>query len=122
MMAKRRLHAAVAALSVTALVAACGSDDSGGGGGKGNGPLEVWTLENLPDRLAAQEEIAKAFTKESGIQVKLTGIDEDQFNQLLTSSPAAGKLPDVVGALPLSGVQALATNELNDPDAAAAVI
>jgi multiple sugar transport system substrate-binding protein len=119
---KRRVSAGVAAIAVATLVAACGSDDSGGGGGEGNGPLEVWTLENLPDRLAAQEEIAKAFTKESGIEVKLTGIDEDQFNQLLTSSAAAGKLPDVVGALPLSGVQALATNELNDPDAAAAVI
>ena len=82
----------------------------------------VWTLENLPDRVAVQEEIAAAFTEASGVAVDLVPIDEDQFNQLLTSSAAAGELPDVVGALPLAGVQALATNELLDTDAAAAVV
>src|SRR5829696_7446478 len=106
---RRRVRLAVAMVGTVSLLAACGSDDGGGGGDDGgDGPLVVWTLENLPDRLAAQEEIAKAFTKDSGIEVELTGIDEDQFNQLLTSSAAAGELPDIVGALPLSGVQALA--------------
>jgi multiple sugar transport system substrate-binding protein len=119
--AKRRVRAAVAAVGAIALVAACGSDDSGEDDGEG-GPLVVWTLENLPDRVAAQEEIAAAFTEESGIEVDLVAIDEDQFNQLLTSSAAAGELPDIVGALSLSGVQALATNELIDTDVAAAVV
>ncbi|CAA9216495.1 MAG: ABC-type sugar transport system, periplasmic binding protein YcjN [uncultured Blastococcus sp.] len=119
----RRVRLAVAAIGATALVAACGSDDSGGGGGgEDGGALVVWTLENLPDRVAAQEEIAAAFTEASGIEVELVAIDEDQFNQLLTSSAAAGELPDVVGALPLSGVQALAANELVDSEAAAAVV
>src|SRR4029453_10502608 len=90
--------------------------------GEASGPLVVWTLENLPDRVAAQEEIAAAFTEESGVEVELTAIDENQFNQLLTSSAAAGELPDVVGALSLAGVQALATNELVDTETAAAVI
>jgi multiple sugar transport system substrate-binding protein len=120
---KREIRVAIAAFGVATLLAACGSDDSGGGGnGDGKGPLVVWTLENLPDRLAAQEKIAKAFTESSGIEVELTGIDEDQFNQLLTSSAAAGELPDIVGALPLSGVQALNANELIDSDAAASVV
>src|SRR3954453_10823993 len=120
--ARRRVRAVVAVAGAAALVAACGSDDSGGGDGEGNGPLVVWTLENLPDRLAAQQEIAAAFTESTGIDVELVGIDEDQFNQLLTSAAAAGELPDVVGALPLSGVQALAANELIDSDAAASVV
>jgi multiple sugar transport system substrate-binding protein len=120
---KRRVRGAVALAGAATLIAACGSDDSGGGnGGGGDGPLVVWTLENLPDRLAAQEKIAAAFTESSGIEVKLTGIDEDQFNQLLTSSAAAGELPDIIGALPLSGVQALNANELIDSDAAASVV
>jgi multiple sugar transport system substrate-binding protein len=106
---------------VAALVAACGSDDAGDGGAAG-GPLVVWTLENLPDRVAAQETIAAAFTESTGTEVDLVAIDEDQFNQLLISSAAAGELPDVIGALSLSGVQALATNELADTDAAAAVV
>ncbi len=119
----RRARAAVAAGAAAALFAACGSDEPGGGdGGEASGPLVVWTLENLPDRIAAQEEIAAAFTEASGIQVELVGIDEDQFNQLLTSAAAAGELPDVVGALPLAGVQALAANELIDADAAASVV
>ena len=116
----------MAVAGVAVLVGACGSDDSGGGngdgGGEAGGPLVVWSLENLPDRIAAQQEIAAAFTAETGIEIELTGIDEDQFNQLLTSAAAAGELPDVVGALPLSGVQALAANELVDSDAAGAVV
>ncbi|WP_448626465.1 ABC transporter substrate-binding protein [Geodermatophilus sp. URMC 64] len=120
---QRRVRAAVAVIGASTLIAACGSDDSGGGGGgDGDGALVVWTLENLPDRVAAQEQIAAEFTKESGIDVDLVAIDENQFNQLLTSSAAAGELPDVVGALPLSGVQALAANELIDSDTAAAVV
>jgi multiple sugar transport system substrate-binding protein len=118
---KRRFRVAVAVIGATALVAACGSDDSGDDGGE-SGPLVVWTLENLPDRVAAQEEIAAAFTEESGIEVDLVAIDEDQFDQLLASSAAAGELPDVLGALSLSGVQALATNELANTDVAAAVV
>ena len=35
--------------------------------------------------------------KESGIEVKLVAVAEDQFNQLLTSNAAAGELPDVIG-------------------------
>jgi multiple sugar transport system substrate-binding protein len=119
---KRRFRVAVAVIGATALVAACGSDDSGDDGGGESGPLVVWTLEALPDRVAAQEEIAAAFTEESGIEVDLVAIDEDQFDQLLASSAAAGELPDVLGALSLSGVQALATNELVNTDVAAAVV
>jgi multiple sugar transport system substrate-binding protein len=112
---------AVAVAGVAGLVAGCGSE-GGGGGGDGDGPLVVWTLENLPDRLEVQEDIAAAFTEDSGVDVELVAIDENQFNQLLTSSAAAGELPDVIGALSLAGVQALSTNELLDPDTAGAVV
>ncbi|MGY1618926.1 ABC transporter substrate-binding protein [Geodermatophilus sp. SYSU D00691] len=122
--AKRRLRGTLAVASAAALIAGCGSDDGGGGGGDGggDGSLTVWTLENLPDRLEVQEEIAAAFTEETGIEVELVGVAEDQYNQLLTSSAAADELPDVIGALSLAGVQALAANELHNPDAAAAVV
>ena len=119
----RRIVAVAAVGGLLALTACGGSDESGeGGGGEDGGPLTVWTLENLPDRLAAQEEIATAFTEESGIEVEFVGIDENQFNQLLTSSAAAGELPDIVGALSLAGVRALSANELVDTDVAAAVV
>jgi multiple sugar transport system substrate-binding protein len=102
------------------LFAACGGGDSGGG--EDGGPLTVWTLENLPDRLAVQEEIAAAFTESSGVEVELVAVDPNQFNQLLTSSAAAGELPDVIGALPLAGVQLLATNEFVDPEVTASIV
>jgi multiple sugar transport system substrate-binding protein len=122
---KRPLWKTSAVLGAAVLVAACSSDGGGGGGdgdGGGTGPIVVWTLENLPERLDAQKDIAAAFTEDSGVEVELVAIDENQFNQLLTSSAAAGELPDVIGALSLAGVQALATNELIDTETAASVV
>jgi multiple sugar transport system substrate-binding protein len=120
MRAAQPVRVSVAVVGATALLAACGSGDSGGG--EEGGPLTVWTLENLPDRVAAQEEIAAAFTQGSGVEVDLVAVDPNQFNQLLTSSAAAGELPDVIGALPLAGVQLLSTNGLIDPEVTASVV
>ena len=59
---RARLAVAGVALTVLASVAGCGGGGDGGGGGGGK-QIKVWTLENLPDRLAAQKRIAAAFTK-----------------------------------------------------------
>lgn len=118
---RRGLLAAVVAGSVV-LTGACGGDGGDDDAGGGGGPLTVWTLENLPDRLQAQKDIAARFTEETGVQVDVVGIAEDQYSQLLTSAAASGDLPDAIGALSLAGVQALAANELADTDAAAAVV
>jgi len=119
----RRTTTAAALCGLLAITAACSSDDSGGGGDEGgDGPLVVWALETLPDRVAGQQAIAEAFTAESGIEVELVGIDENQFVQLLTSSAAADELPDVVGVLSLAGVRALSANELVDSEVAAAIV
>jgi multiple sugar transport system substrate-binding protein len=117
---QRRVRVSVAAVGATVLLAACGGGDTGGS--EEGDPLTVWTLENLPDRLAVQEEIAAAFTGSSGVEVELVAVDPNQFNQLLISSAAAGRLPDVIGALPLAGVQLLATNELVDRELTAGVV
>jgi multiple sugar transport system substrate-binding protein len=119
MTTRTRMLAAVSALLVMAATA-CGSgpDEQPGHGTS----LTVWTLENLPDRLAAQQALAQRFSQQTGIAVELVGIDEDQFSQLITSSAAGGDLPDVVGALPLTGVRSLAADELLDPDTAGRVV
>ncbi len=114
-----RIGAAVTAFAAAAALTGCTSGDGGGGDADS---ITVWTLENLPDRLEAQEEIAAAFTESTGVEVELVGVAEDQYVQLLTSSAAAGELPDVVGALPLSGVRTLQVNELLDTEAAATVV
>ena len=50
----------------------------------------------------ATKKIIDEFTEKTGIKVELVGVDEDQFNQLITSAAAAGELPDVIGAQPLA--------------------
>jgi len=113
----------VVALGLTASVAACGGGSDSGGSGDGKGDaLTVWIEEDLPDRVKATQEIVDAFTKESGIDVKLVAVAEDQFNQLLTSNAAAGKLPDVVGGIPLGQARTMSSNKLLDTDAIAEVL
>jgi multiple sugar transport system substrate-binding protein len=121
---------AVALAAVTAL-AACGSDGGGddggdggdgGGGDWGGGSITVWIQEDLPDRVAATQAIVDDFSAASGIEVELTPVAEDQFDQLLTSSAAAGDLPDVIGGVSLPQVRTLSANELVDTDAVGAVL
>jgi multiple sugar transport system substrate-binding protein len=115
----RRVGIAVGLVAVMA-VSACG-----GGGGDGGGDanaITVWTADTLPDRVAATQAIIDRFTQETGIRVELVGVEEDQFNQTLTASAAAGDLPDVIGSIPLSSVNTLATNDLTNSDANKAVI
>src|SRR4051812_38695778 len=78
---------------VAASLAACGSGDDGGGGSNDKS-INVWIEEDLPERVDATQQIVDDFTKKTGIKVKLTAVAEDQFNQILTSNAAAGKLPD----------------------------
>ena len=128
MTAKPRLRARTAALGVTtaliaALTAACGGSGSSSGGDSASGQnITVWIEEDLPDRVAATQKIVDDFTAKTGIKVKLVALAEDQFNQVLTSNAAAGKLPDVIGALPLPAVRTLSSNELIDTDAVGSVL
>ena len=126
MSAPRKRCARAAALlattiTVAASLAACGSNDNGGGGSSAKS-INVWIEEDLPERVQATQQIVDAFTKKTGIKVKLTAVAEDQFNQILTSNAAAGDLPDVIGAIPLPAVRTLSANQLVDTDAVGKVI
>lgn len=120
---RRRRATAAAALSVVVLgsLAACGGGGSSGGGDSAN-RITVWIEEDLPDRVAATQDIVDEFTKQTGVKVKLVAVAEDQFNQILTSNAAAGKLPDVIGGLPLGQVRTLSSNKLIDTDAVGTVV
>ncbi len=112
-------------IGATALVlsscSAGGGESDGGDGGDGEG-ITFWVQEDLPDRVAATEDIVAAFEEESGISVEVVSVAEDQFAQLITSSAAAGDLPDVIGGISLPQVRTLSANELIDTDAVGAVI
>ncbi|MFI7441557.1 ABC transporter substrate-binding protein [Nonomuraea indica] len=106
-----------AAVLAAATLAACGDDSE-----TAANEITVWTEENLEDRMAVQKQMAAEFTKKTGIKVNLVGVAEDQFSQVVTSAAAAGKLPDVIGALPLAAVRELETNDLLDTETPAKVV
>jgi multiple sugar transport system substrate-binding protein len=121
--------AVLAAAALTVPLAAC--DDGGGDGGDsadgtdGGGDsagIKVWIQEDLPDRVAATQAIVDDYTEATGTEVELVAVAEDQFNQLLTSSAAAGDLPDVIGGASLPQVRSLSANELLEPDVAGTII
>ncbi|WP_113700429.1 ABC transporter substrate-binding protein [Nonomuraea lactucae] len=106
-----------AALLAAATLAACGD-----GGRTAADEITVWTEENLEDRMAVQKQIAAEFTRKTGIKVNLVGVAEDQFSQIITSAAAAGRLPDVIGALPLAAVRELEANDLLDTETPAKIV
>jgi multiple sugar transport system substrate-binding protein len=114
-----------ATLSAT-LLAGCSTGQDGSanaaGGDKDAKEITVWTADTLPDRVAKTKAIADKFTASTGVKVNLVGVPEDQFNQVMTSSAAAGTLPDVIGSISLAQVRTLASNELVDTDTNAAII
>ncbi|RCG21487.1 extracellular solute-binding protein [Streptomyces diacarni] len=84
--------------------------------------ITVWTLENLPARMAATKKIVSGYEKRSGVQVELVGVDEAQLPQLIMSAAAAGDLPDVIGALPLGQVWQMYANDLLNTDMPARIV
>ncbi|MEU4233036.1 extracellular solute-binding protein [Nonomuraea sp. NPDC026600] len=105
------------ALLAAASLAACGDD-----AGKAANEITVWTEENLEDRMTVQNQIIADFTRKTGIKVKLVGVAEDQFSQVVTAAAAAGNLPDVIGALPLASIRELEANDLLDTETPGRII
>jgi multiple sugar transport system substrate-binding protein len=87
-----------------------------------SGSITFWTAEDNQARVDAMKAIVAKFTEASGVQVETVAIAEDQLQSQITSSAAAGTLPDVFGALSLGFVHSLAADDIADPAAAAAVV
>ncbi|MWV58837.1 extracellular solute-binding protein [Rathayibacter sp. VKM Ac-2754] len=113
----RRLSMAVAAAVALALTGCTSTAEETPEDG-----ITFWVQEDLPDRVAATQAIVDAFTEETGVQVELVSVAEDQFSQLITSSAAAGDLPDVIGGISLPQVRTLSSNELIDTEAVGTTI
>lgn len=118
-MKRKLLVAGLVPVTAVSLLAACSSSGSSSGSAKS---LTVWSEENDASSVKATQADADRFTKATGIKVKIVGIDENQFEQLVTSDAAAGTLPDVIGALPLDAVQYVASNQLVNTDAVSAAV
>lgn len=108
---------------VVASLTSCTTETTGGGGDADtDGVITVWTLEDVQDRIEKTKDMADAFSEQSGMEVKVVPIAEDQFDQVLTAAAAEGKLPDVIAAVGLAGVQNLQVNELLNTDMSADVV
>jgi multiple sugar transport system substrate-binding protein len=122
LIARRGPRVAIAAFCVVMSVVMTAACARGGVRNTDPDSIKVWIVEDLPDRVAATQEIVDAYERESGVEVELVAVAEDQFNQLLLSSAGAGDLPDVVGAVPLGQVWTMSANELIDAEATATVM
>ncbi len=58
--------------------------------------VTLWTPEEQPDRIAAQEKMAAAFTAATGHDVEVVPVTEKELGTRMTAAFAAGDLPDVV--------------------------
>ncbi|MEU8352750.1 MULTISPECIES: ABC transporter substrate-binding protein [unclassified Streptomyces] len=110
--------AALATVLGAGLLAGCSGESDAGPDNK----ITVWSLENLPPRMAATEKVVDRFEKETGITVELVGVAENQLPQLIMSAAAAGNLPDVIGAVPIGQIWQMYGNDLLDTDAATDIV
>lgn len=83
--------------------------------------LTLWTIEEQPERLAKQEELAKQFTASSGHNVKVIPVSEKDLGVRTTAAFAAGELPDIIYH-PLQYVLPWAQAGILDTDASQEVI
>ncbi|MEU7894571.1 extracellular solute-binding protein [Nonomuraea sp. NPDC049152] len=113
-----KVTAVLSAALLALTTAACG----GGTEDQPADTITVWTEESLADRMSVQRRIAADFTEKTGIKVNLVGVAEDQFSQIVTAAAAAGRLPDVIGALPLAAVRELEAGDLLDTETPGKVV
>ena len=86
-----------------------------------NADIRFWTTEEQPERLAKQEEMAAAFTAETGVKVEVIPVTESELGTRATAAFAAGDLPDVIYH-PLQYALPWAEAGILDTDAATDVI
>ncbi|MEH1166767.1 extracellular solute-binding protein [Micromonospora sp. CPCC 205539] len=115
----RRILATTLIMTLAAsTLLACGDDGSDSNSKK----ITVWSLEDVADRVTATKAIIADFTAQTGIQVELVTVNEDQFPSLIAANAAAGDLPDVVGSVSLAGIRTIAGNELLHDSANAEIV
>lgn len=115
----RATAAGLVAMASIGLLAGCSPSQ---GPAAPDNKITVWSQENLPPRMAATNRIIDRFEKETGIEVELVGVDEGQLPQLIMSAAAAGKLPDVIGAVPMGQVWQMYGNGLLDTDVSEQIV
>ena len=86
----------VLAMVVGACATAPPSAPAEEGAAEAGGKILFWSTEDQPERVERTTAILEAFTEQSGIEVELVPVTEDQLPELLTASAAANTLPDAL--------------------------
>src|SRR4051812_20734876 len=120
-MGARRILPAVLGATVLVFVAACGGRSATTTTDRTKQTISVWILENEPARVQATKSDLAAFTKRTGIRVRLRALGDDELAGAVGSAQADRTLPDVM-QLPLASVHAYAARGLLDSAAAGDVI
>ncbi|GAA2388748.1 extracellular solute-binding protein [Streptomyces glaucosporus] len=121
-MRARQLRCVAAALAAVLLCAGPLSGCSSEANTTPDNRITVWSLENLPPRMAATEEVVARFEERTGVEVDLVGVAENQLPQMVMSAAAAGDLPDVIGAVTLGQVWQMYANDLLNTEVAGDVV
>ncbi|WP_327121103.1 extracellular solute-binding protein [Streptomyces sp. NBC_01341] len=121
-MKTRRSKATLLGLAGTLAAGLLAGCSGSSGAERPDNRITVWSQENLPPRMAATQKVVDRFEKETGVKVDLVGVDETQLPQLIMSAAAAGKLPDVIGAVPMGQVWQMYGNGLLNTEVADRVV
>lgn len=119
---RNKLTAGLALTVASAFVLTGCSGDTGGSGGESDGTLTIWTIEDVADRVSIQEDLMARYSEESGVDVELVAVAEDQLSTVLTSAAASGELPDAIAAVPLTSIYQFQIDDLLDTEAASSVV
>jgi multiple sugar transport system substrate-binding protein len=118
----RRGRPAVLVVALAAAIPACGGGKSTTTNAeRSSGTIAVWILEDQPERVRATKADLAAFTKRTGIRVRLRALSDDDLPGAVSAATAGRALPDVM-QLPLASVHAYAERGLLDAAAAGDVL
>lgn len=116
--------AALAAAATAAAITGCsaGTTATTSTSASAASELTIWTIEDVAERVAAQQAVLDAYTAKTGVKTKLVAVAEDQLATVLASAAAGNNLPDAIGAVSMNAVNQLNTDKLLDTTAAAKVV
>src|SRR3954471_16387773 len=117
----RRILPAVLAAAVLVVAACGGGRSTTTSAERTKQTISVWILENEPARVQATKANLAAFTKRTGIRVRLRALGDDELAGAVSSAEADRTLPDVM-QLPLASVHAYTARGLLDTAAAGDVL
>lgn len=95
MTTKKLVAATALALAGALALTACGSGGDGDGSGDGGGDTLTFMFRGGADEKAAYQAAIDKFTEDTGVAVKMTVTDADQYATKLQAAVSGNKVPDV---------------------------